>query len=162
VRREIIVAGAAVHLIVAALFATHVRIERYLPSAIERPLRVYGGYTGASTHFDFFAPAVPTQPRVRFEITAANGGTRVIDFATPSAEVNQRFAVMYATYELPSLRSALVRAWAVFVLERYPDARSVEVQVDVLDVPTLAQAHRGKTAQWVEAARTVVRREDLQ
>jgi hypothetical protein len=161
IRREIVIAAASVHLAVAALFSTHVRVELLLPGAIEQPLRVYGNYSGASTHFNFFAPAVPTQPRVTFVLAMRDGTSRTVDLATPSAEVNQRFANMFGSYELADLRPFLVRAWAVYELGLYPDAQAVDVRVEVLDLPTLAQAQAGRKPSWVEVERTVVRREEL-
>jgi len=155
------VAAAAVHLVIAALFSTHVRVENFIPWAIERPLQLYGGYTGAATRFNFFAPSVPTQPRVQFTLKGREGATRTVDLLTPSNEANQRVATMLSLYELASLRPLLVRSWAVYVLTRHPEAESVEVRVEVLDIPTIAQARAGRKPAWVEAERTVVRRDEI-
>jgi hypothetical protein len=159
-RREIYAGAAAIHLVIAALFSTHVQVEKYVPEAIERPLRIYGGYTGADTHFNFFAPAVPTQPRVHFVLTGRDGSQRTVDLMTPSAEVNQRLANMLSIYELAAARPLVVRSWALYVLARHPEAQSAEVRVEILDIPTIAQAHAGKRPAWVEVERTVVRRDE--
>jgi hypothetical protein len=159
VRREIFVAAGAVHLMIAALFSTHVQVEKYLPAAIERPLRIYGGYTGADTHFNFFAPGVPTQPRVHFVLANRDGSTRTAGLLTASAEVNQRLANMFSIYELAAARALVVRSWALYVLARNPEAQSAEVRVEILDIPTIAEAKEGKRARWVEVERTVVRRD---
>lgn len=160
-RREIFTAAAAVHLTIAALFSTHVRPDRFLPAAIERPLRLYGEYTGAVTHFNFFAPDVPTEARVTFLLAMADGRTREERLATTSAEANQRIAAMVPAYGMPAVRPLLVRSWAVYMLTRYPEAVSVEVRVSVLDLPTLREAAAGKAAAWIDVERTVVRRDEL-
>ena len=154
-------AAAAVHLVIAALFSTHVRVETLIPWVIERPLQLYGGYTGAATRFNFFAPSVPTQPRVQFALKGRDGAVRTADLLTPSNEANQRVATMLSLYELESLRPLLLRAWAVYALTRHSEALEVEVRVEVLDIPTLMQARAGRKAAWVEAGRTVVRRDEI-
>ena len=154
-------AAAAIHLVIAALFSTHVRVENFIPWVIERPLQLYGGYTGAATRFNFFAPSVPTQPRVHFALKGRDGTTRNADLLTPSNEANQRVATMLSLYELQSLRPLLMRAWAVYALARHPDADAVEVRVEILDIPTLAQAQAGRKPAWVESERAVVRRDEI-
>jgi len=154
-------AAAAVHLVIAALFSTHVRVENLIPWVIERPLQLYGGYSGAATRFNFFAPAVPTQPRVTFALRGRDGSTRTVDLLTPSNEANQRIATMLTLYELASLRPLVVRSWAVYALTRHPEAESVEVHVEILDIPSIAQARAGRAASWVEIERTVVRRDEI-
>lgn len=160
-RREVFVAAAAVHLTIAALFSTHVRVDRILPGWVERPLRVYGGYTGADTHFNFFAPGVPSQPRVRFVLAMADGSRRDATLTTSSTEVNQRLANMFGFYEREFLRPVLVRCWAVYMLAQHPDATAVEVHVDILELPTIAEARAGKAASWVEVEKTVLARDEI-
>ena len=160
-RREIYAAAAAVHLTIAALFSTHVRPDRFLPAAIERPLRLYGEYTGAATHFNFFAPEVPTEARVTFLLTDADGRTREERLGTPNAEVNERIAAMVPAYSMPAIRPLLVRSWAVYMLVHNPQSVSVEVRVSILDLPTLREASAGKAAAWVEVERTLVRRDEI-
>ena len=154
-------AAAAVHLVIAALFSTHVRVENLMPWVIARPLELYGGYTGAATRFNFFAPAVPTQPRVTFTLRGRDGTMRAVELLTPSNEANQRISTMLTLYELAALRPLVVRSWAVYALTRYPQAQSVEVRVEILDIPTIAQARAGRVASWVEAERMVVRRDEI-
>ena len=154
-------AAAAVHLVIAALFSTHVRVENLIPWTIAGPLQLYGGYTGAATRFNFFAPSVPTQPRVRFALTGRDGITRTADLLTPSNEANQRVATMLTLYELESLRPLLMRAWGVYALTRHPDAQSVEVMIEILDIPTMAQARAGRKPAWIEWERAVLRRDEI-
>ena len=159
--RTIFVAAAGIHLVIAALFSTHVRVENYIPAALERPLRIYGSYTGAHTRFNFFAPTVPSQARVNFVLVNAQGQAREVGLSTASADANQRLATMFAFYEMPHLRPFLVRAWAAYVASLHPDAQSIEVRVEILDIPTLAEARAGKMASWVEVEKTMFRRDEV-
>ena len=154
-------AAAGIHLVIAALFSTHVRVEKYIPAAVERPLRIYGSYTGAHTRFNFFAPTVPSQARVHFTLVNADGRAREVDLSTTSAEANQRLATMFTFYEMPHLRPFLVRAWAAYVVSLHPHAQSIEVRVEILDIPTLAEARAGKMASWVEVEKTMFRRDEV-
>jgi len=154
-------AAAVVHLVIAALFSTHVRVEEFMPWVLARPLLLYGGYTGAATRFNFFAPSVPTQPRVHFALKGRDGTTRNADLLTPSNEANQRVSTMLALYELPALRPLLMRSWGVYALTRHPEAEAVEVRIEILDIPTLEQARAGRKPAWVESERAVVRRDEL-
>lgn len=159
--RTIIVAAVGIHLVIAALFSTHVRVEKHIPGALERPLRIYGSYTGAHTHFNFFAPTVPSQARVHFVLADAEGKAREVDLLTASAEANQRLQTMLTFYEMPHVRPFLVRAWAAYVVSHHPEARTIEVRVEILEIPTLAEANAGKKASWVEVEKTMFRRDEV-
>ena len=160
-RRRLAVAAAAIHLSIAAFFSTHWPAERILPGLLERPLKLYGLYTGAQTHFNFFAPAVATQARAQFVLHRPDGTTARAELLTPSAEANQRLAMMFTFYGVPEARPFLARAWAVHMLARHPEATAVEVRVEVLDIPALPDVKAGKPARWVEIDRTRLRRDEI-
>jgi hypothetical protein len=160
-RRLLLCAAASAHLLVALVYSTHVLVEYHLPPAIERVMRSYGLYTGTSAHFNFFAPTVATQYRAQFLLTTRDGRTRPADIRTDSSEANQRLALMVNAYQIPEARPYLVRSWVVFLLERNPDAASVETRVSIFEIPRIAEARSGKRATWVELERTFMRREDV-
>jgi hypothetical protein len=160
-RRNGVVAAAAVHLSIAAFFSTHWPVERVLPAILDRPLKLYGAYTGAQTHFNFFAPAVSTQARAQFILVNADGTTTRDELLTGNAEANQRLAMMFTFYGVAEARPFLARAWAVHMLERHPQAQSVEVRVEILDIPTLAELKAGKSSRWIEVDRTRVQRDEI-
>ena len=62
---------------------------------------------------------------------------------------------------LPEARPFLARAWAVHMLNRHPEAESVEVRVEVLDIPTLSELKAGKASRWVEIDRTRLARREI-
>ena len=150
---------AGVHLFIALVYSTQLYVEFFIPSWLERPMRAYGGYSGAYTHFNFFAPAVVTQVRVKFKLGAADGTVRETEVSSPSGEVNQRLATMYNYYLRPTVRPYLVEAWARHMLDRHPEAQWVQTRVEMLEIPTLEQVKAGKRAEWVEVGRYAAMRE---
>ena len=124
-------------------------------------MRRYGLYTGARAHFNFFAPAVPTQYRAQFVLMLRDGRTREATITTESGEANQRLATMFNAYQVAPAREGLVRSWAAFLLSRNPDAVAIETRVAYYEIPTVAEARAGKRAGWVELERMALRREDF-
>lgn len=151
-------AAAAIHLAIAALYAPHIPAEHFLPRWIDRPLAIYGGFSGVHTHFDFFAPTVSTQARVEFHLTGGDGSIRHVRLATPSGEVNNRIALMLTHYAYPSEREKLLRAWGEFMLRIHPQVVAVETRIEVLEIPALREVAAGKASpRWTEIGRAVVR-----
>lgn len=160
-KKKVIAVAAGIHLAIAALFAPHVPLEPYLPRAIDRPLALYGRFSGVHTHFDFFAPSVATQARAQFSIIAADGSAREVRLATPSGEANNRIAMMLTFFAYPDQRQNLLRGMGEYMLRLHPQAVAVESRIEVLDIPTLRDlAAGGVGAHWVELERARVRRED--
>lgn len=159
--RKLAIGAAAIHLGIAAFFSTHWQVEQFLPAVVDRPLKLYGAYTGAQTHFNFFAPTVSTQARAQFVLTRPDGSQARDELVTGNFEANQRLAMMFTFYGVPEARPFLARAWAVHMLNRHPDAESVEVRVEVLDIPTLAEIKAGKGSRWVEIDRTRLARREI-
>jgi hypothetical protein len=108
--RKVLVGAAAVHLVLAALYAPHVPIELYMPRPLDRIVALYGSMSGVRNHFDFFAPSVSTQARVEFRVGGPDGTTRVMRLATPNGEVNNRIALMLTYYSYPDVRESLLKA----------------------------------------------------
>lgn len=158
---RIVVAVAMLHLVVAALFSTHVPVERSLPDFLERPLRLYGDYTGARTRFDFFAPEVSSQARARFVVTRADGKVeeRVLD--TDNREADQRIAAMMTYMGDRTLRGYVMHAWCVYLLSRDPSAMAVEAHLEMLEVPTMAEARAGARPKWAPLGRYALRRDQV-
>lgn len=158
-RGVIIKVAAAAHLAIAAIYGVHVPAEEYLPRAIDRPLSIYGHFTGARARFDFFAPAVPSEARVEFLVVAADGGSRRVRLAaTPSEEANRRLRLMYTIYGYPSERARLMNAWGEYMLRLDPQAVEVQTRIEVFDVPSLQESAAGMQGSWKEVGRATVRR----
>ena len=157
---SLLAGAAAIHLTLAALFCTHVPIEREMPAYIWRALALYGAYTGVPRHYDFFAPEVSTQARAEFRVIDARGAAREARIDTPSGEANQRLAMMYTFLGEPRLRAHLAHGWTEYLLRRHPGAQRVEVRLMVLDLPSSGQARAGRQAAWREFDRLVRDREN--
>ena len=152
-RTSPLVALAMAHLAIAALYATHVQVERQLPPSIERPLRFYGDLTGAHVHFNFFAPQVAPQARALFDLIHADGRHEIVDLATGNNEADQRVKMIMTFLGDPQVRVLLMHSWCRHFLDRRPDVVEVAVRVDIVDVPTMAAARAGAKPQWLELDR---------
>ena len=111
-------------------------------------------------HFDFFAPSVSTQARAEFRVFGADGSVGQVRLATPSAEANNRIALMLTYYSYPSAREMLLRSWGRYVLRLYPQAVAVESRIEALEIPTIAQAAAGARPRWLELGRLTVRKDE--
>jgi hypothetical protein len=145
--------AATTHLLIALVYSTYLPVEHFIPQPLEQVMRTYGSYTGAHTHFDYFAPAVVSQVRVEFRLGAGERTLRSYAVTSDSVEVNQRLAIMFNFYLRPTVRPALVEAWGRHVLDANPEAEWVQTRVEILDIPTLEQLKAGKKAAWVEIGR---------
>jgi hypothetical protein len=153
-RLKVLLAWAAgIHLFIALLYSSHLQVEHFIPEPIERPIRIYGNFTGAHTHFNFFAPVVVTQVRVNFRLGLAGDAVRDIQVTAPNAEVNQRLAMMFNFYLRPTAREPLVKAWAEHMLAAHPEAEWVQIRVEILEIPTLEEFRSGAKARWTEIRR---------
>lgn len=161
-KRTLIAAAAGVHLAIAALYSTHVQVENLLPAFIERPLRIYGDFSGAHTHFNFFAPAVSSQARADFLVTMRDGSTRRARLNTDNFEANQRLAMMFTFFGNPQSRVPLMRAWAWYFLLQHPESVSAETRVEFLDIPSLEKLRAGEASRWVEVGRATVTRAEFE
>jgi len=158
-KKRIVCWAAGIHLFIALIYSSQLYVEFFIPSWLERPMRAYGGYSGAYTHFNFFAPAVVSQVRVRFKLGHADGSVRELEVGSSSGEVNQRLATMFNYYLRPTARPALIESWGRHMLDRHPEAQWVQTRVEMLDIPTLGEVKAGKRAQWVEVGRYAAVRE---
>jgi hypothetical protein len=161
-RDKVIKAATAVHLAIAAIYGVHFPVELYMPRAIDRPLSIYGGFTGTRARFDFFAPSVPTEARAHFLIVPADGGDgRWVRLSTPSGEANRRLALMFTVYAAPTERERLLQAWGEYMLRLHPEAVEVRTRVEVMNMLTMSESAAGKQPSWTEAGRATVRRGDV-
>ncbi len=158
---RLLAVAAGLHLAIAAAFCTHVAIERSLPAFLARPMAIYSSFTGVPSHFNFFAPVVSPQARADFVLVARDGATRHVQLDAANFEAKQRLAMMFTFAGDAQARELLMRAWSVYMLTHHADAQAVEARLQVLSIPTLARAREGGRTQWVEVARTSMRREEL-
>ncbi|WP_437957596.1 hypothetical protein WME76_40810 [Sorangium sp. So ce119] len=150
-RRAILLLGAAAaHLVVVCLGALHVHIGD--EGWARRAVKYYGLLSGADSGYSFFAPGVGTSLSASFQLNDANGET-VTDVletgVSREADIRVRNIIgMFRLEEDETVRRSLVASWAGKVLARHPDADSVVVQLDTLELPSMAEHREGKTAGW--------------
>jgi hypothetical protein len=157
-RKQLLGWAAGLHLFIALIYSTFLPVERFIPQAIGRPLRIYGGYSGAATHFDFFAPSVVSQVRVQFRLGAPDGSVSTYEVTSSSKEVNLRLATMFNFFLRPAVQPFFLNSWSRYVLDKNPEAQWVQTRVEFLDIPTLAQLREGRKAMWVEVGRFAAER----
>jgi hypothetical protein len=154
-----IFAVAMVHLVVAALFSTHALAERMLPAGLARVLGVYGELTGARTHFDFFAPDVAPQARGYVLLTGPGGAVTRVALESSSGEVNHRLATMMSYLGDARARAFVMHSWCVHFLSADPRLLAAEARLEIIEVPTMAEARAGARARWHPLDRYVLARD---
>lgn len=157
--QRVALALALGHLVVAALFSTHVQAERFLPAGLLRALAVYGDLTGARTHFDYFAPDVAPQARAYVLLVAPDGTVRRRDLRAANDEVNTRLAIMMSYLGDQRVRELLMHSWCLHFLGAHPGLAAVEARVEIIELPTLAQARGGQRSRWLPLDRYRLTRE---
>lgn len=158
--RPLLVGAAAAHLTLAALFCTHVPIERELPAGLWRALSFYAAFTGAPRHYNFFAPNVSTQARAEFELIEPGGERRVVRLETDNGEVNQRLAMIFTFTADEQMRKPLLDSLASYMLARHPRAEAVDARLVILEIPGPQAARAGRPPRWLQYERLLKRRSE--
>ncbi len=156
---------AAGHLAVVICGASHRIPDRHAAPSIQM-FRWYATMSGASSSYGFFAPAVGSPHRARFQLKDESGHTwwDVFDEAGNS-ETRLRLtgivddAFMSGdTDESPEWRQHLVSSWAATMFSRHPNAVSLTVTVEAWFVPGMADYRAGSRQNWEEVYRGEVQR----
>lgn len=157
--QRVVLGLALAHLVVAALFSTHVPVERVLPAGLLRVLGAYGDLTGARTHFDYFAPDVAPQARGYVLLTASDGSVSRRDIRAANDEVNTRLAIMMSYLGDRRVREFLMHSWCLHFLSAEPQLAAAEARVEIIEIPTMAEAREGKRPRWLPLDRYRLTRE---
>jgi hypothetical protein len=110
-----------------------------------KALHAYGGMSGSSNNYFFFAPSVSPALLATFDLTDDSGRAWSESLgAGRNREVAQRIRTSLVYFQqFPEIREDLAAHWAETMFERYPDARQVVVRVEIHDVPTMADYQAG-------------------
>ena len=111
----------------------------------------YANVSGADTHYGFFAPAVASQCRavltMRDAESRAWNDTLVEDPSDPFAW--RTASAVDSIPRLPQkLRRALAASWAAVMFGRHPNAVQVVVDVQIEELPTMAEWRGGARSVW--------------
>ncbi len=156
-RHGLLTGLAALHLLMVACGALHVPFSG-MAATVSPWARAYGHWTGSSSGFSFFAPGVSPAVRVSFDLEGASGAPLHDDFRSDNGAVSLRIHSMNLRFNLEESRDALARAWAAAMFGRHPDARSVTVRVESLQLPSMEAHLQGSRPLWTEAYRAVFER----
>lgn len=115
----------------------------------EQYLRVYGEMSGADNGYWFFAPGVAQQIRVTFVLKDSTGRTWTHE---PSMGQNReeylRVTTLLGSFRRQEASAALAESWAAHVFADFPDAQEAVVNVDMYNVPTMADYAAGARPSW--------------
>jgi hypothetical protein len=112
----------------------------------------YGAMSGAQANYGFFAPDAVWQARATFHLEDAKGHTWTDTIERKSAgnESNLRLGGLVDNQFAggPPDREQ-VRSWAAGMLARHPTAKTVRVQVESYQTPSMEQFRAGERPEWV-------------
>ncbi|MFN4260707.1 MAG: hypothetical protein ACK4RK_15530 [Gemmataceae bacterium] len=143
----ILVFLAAAHLTLAACSAAHWRLPP--DNTMGKFLAWYGSVSGAGSTFPFFAPKVAPQLKATFTLTDAEGQTWTEEAEQgDNREANLRYLSTINLFSYPEVGEAVAASWAAHLLGNYSDAQTVQVQVDVLELPSMEHYRDGDRPRW--------------
>ena len=121
----------------------------------------YGFMTGADAGFSFFAPSVASLSRVSFTLRDAEGRTwQDTVFGDAGTTWGLRSSAVFDC--LADLEDRMLRgvtgSWAALLLGRNPQAVEVVVDVEIEELPTMAQWREGQRSRWLEVYRGTFQR----
>jgi hypothetical protein len=146
---------ATVYLALAAFGATQIRLPstHWLPRTFGDAFQVYGVLTGGNVSFNYFAPGVGSDLRVRFEILGSDDGR--VEERWPgnvsreaSLKINNIVGLIANTIGDEKLRRSLAASWAGKVFSRHPTARKVTVRIESYEPPRMRDWRRGDRSSW--------------
>ena len=146
--------GAA-HLAAVICGAAHWLPERST-TGVGKAIAWYGRMSGADSQFGFFAPAVVSNYRTRFNLQNERGDTwpdrleqtKSTEAALRLEGIVERAFANGAAEESAQRRERLVKSWAAAMFTRHPRAVSLTIVVEVYDVPTMAEYRAGLRPKW--------------
>ncbi len=148
---KLVVCLAALHLSLVVCGAAHVRPQwAHFPGNL---IQAYARLSGADYGFAFFAPGVASENRVSFEVKQPSGEVVRDDFQSGSDAVDLRIHSMLIRFQMRQFRDSMARSWAAAMFGRHPEARSVTVVVEQIDLPTMQDYRSGKRPAWGEIYR---------
>ena len=139
---------ALLHLLMIALFASHVAEWGNGGSPALKIAGRIGDYTGSNNIFSFFAPALSDQPYVVYAIKDTSGREQMIDLKGSSPDFANRINNVYGYLTLPEGRSLFSASLARFVWHQYPAAEKIRVAMVVQQIPDMDRYRSGERCRW--------------
>ncbi len=117
-----------------------------------KPITLYASYAGADKHYGFFAPGVAPDVRILFEIEDTEKGCFTEEFALPEAnsEISHRLYTMRSVFaKVTEFQDFGATSLAAAMFNKYNTAQQVEVQVEVMNTPTMKAYQAGERPNWI-------------
>ena len=130
---------------------------RYSTSGNEGPvpqcIATYGAYSGSNNGYGFFAPAVASRWQARFSLYDEQGNGWIEESWEPgNRELSLRHAAILGMFAHANFREELAASWAARMFARHPDARMINVHVQMYRVPPMSDFTTGDRPEWVTVA----------
>ena len=142
--------AACVHLSLSICGAAEVTPAAGTP--VGAALAHYGFVSGADCGFSFFAPSVASLCRVQLTLRDDEGGAwedTVFGPADSAFGLRSSAVFDYLPEMSERLRRGVTGSWAGVLFGRHPRASEVKVEVEVEDLPTMAEWRAGSRSRWI-------------
>jgi len=140
------------HLLAVACAAADLRPSR-TEGALQQCVVLYGWYSGSNNGYGFFAPSVGSRWQARFSLYDEHGHGWTEESMRPgNREVNLRHATILGMFARAELREVLAASWAARMFARHPEARLINVHVQIYRVPPMRDFSKGDRPEWVTVA----------
>ena len=147
-KHKIYYALAALHLLMIAVFASHVAEWGNPHSPAIKAASMVGDYTGSNNIFSFFAPALSDQPYVVYALKDSSGHEQVVDLKGGSPDFANRINNVYGYLTLDEGRAVFSASLARFVARQYPSAANIRVAMVVQQIPGMNAYRKGERCRW--------------
>lgn len=146
-RRIAWVAAACVHL--ALVLCGAFRVTPVSPKLLlGRVIEAYRDYSGASSAYGFFAPAVAAEWRVKFDACSDPRHCIPVEEERVGHEARLLLVTMDGAFAEEQMRDFMAASYAARQFARLPHANVVLVKAAMYFVPSMRQFRRGVRPQW--------------
>lgn len=110
----------------------------------------YGWLSGANLGYNFFAPEIGTELKVRFELDEDGRADRLEAGSSREAElrIGTLAYLIGDAIEDKAKRQKVAASFAGKVLSRNPDSKKVTVFIETYDLPSMEEYRQGKPLGW--------------
>jgi len=136
----------------AEAVASTVAAERLpLSSPVRQTVAAYANYSGIETGYSYFAPTVPGNGKLVFEIHYPDGR---IDYDVPHVggeAAGYRLATLVDSlprFHYVPLRDALIKMLVYANWQKHPDATMIRAVFGMVNLPSMAEFKAGKTKSY--------------
>ncbi len=126
--------------------------EEFAPNnPVRQAVELYTHSTGIEGGYGFFAPNVPDNYKLVFELRFPDGRVELVLPAVGSESSGVRMVDLLdrlAQVEYPALRELMVRMLATATWRRYPEAEQIRAVFGAVALPTREGFRRGEKEQY--------------